>query len=236
MAAAIPAGGRIIGQVVRGAVNIEKVRKAIGAVPRDKAEEADCSREADETQCDACLLKEGALLPSKPRRSIRRENITNWVYQIHVANLKASPEKFGFCDKDTGAPVTNFNMSLIGKLLSRVKGEPTADLAQLNITEWLYNGVWFDGFWRDLCTVVDAKGRYQKFLAEDGRPKHGFPRNFLFPSFTTQALSQISAVSSGFPRSRIEWHFMERATYQYAMTLIPKPITAHHTPLPPIEA
>jgi len=236
MAAAIPAGGRIIGQAVRGAVNIEKVRKAIGAIPKDKAEEADCSREADETQCDACLLKGGALLPSKPRRSIRRKNIINWVYQIHVANLKASPEQFGFCDRDTGAPVSNFNMSLIGKLVSRFKGEPTADLAQLNITEWLYNGVWFDGFWRELCTVVDAKGRYQQFLDENGEPKSGFPREFVFPNFLKEAGRQMSAVASGFPRSKIEWHFMEKSTYQYAKDLIPRPITVHRTPLPPIEA
>lgn len=236
MATAIPAGGRILGQLIRGAINIEKIRKAVGAIPRESTEETDCAQESDETQCNLCLLKEGILLPSKPRRSIRAQNIVNWVYQLYIANLKASPERFEFCDKDSGLPVTNFKMSPIGKLLSKVKGEPVASYDQLNLTEWFYNKIWFDGFWRDLCTVVDAKGKYQQFLDEGNLPNEGFPEMVIFPKFLTEAAGQLEALASALPKAKLQWHFMEHRTYLYAKTILPSPITSHHTRLPPIEA
>lgn len=120
--------------------------------------------------------------------------------------------------------------------LERAQGRSTANPEQLNITEWLYNGVWFDGFWSSECTVVDAKGRYAQFLDEDGEPKRGFQSRVVFPEMVREALSQAAVVAPALPQARVEWHFMERATYLAVRDMIQPPISTHFTPLLPIQA
>ncbi|MFC7519736.1 Tox-REase-5 domain-containing protein [Xanthomonas populi] len=234
MATAIPAGGRLLGDVIRGIVTAERLRKLAGAIPKDAVREGDCTNQKDDTQCNQCKLKTGALLPARPRRAIRKQTKLNYDYQLYIANLKAGPEHFSYCDKVSGLPLSDVDLSLAGRAWSALKGEAQPDAEQLNITEWLYNGVWFDGFWRDDCTVVDAKGRYAQFLDEDGRPLQGFPSNVVFPDMRNESLSHISAVETALPQAKVEWHFMEAATYYHARRIIPLPITTHFTPLPPV--
>jgi hypothetical protein len=236
MATAIPAGGRLLGEVVRGLINAEKLRRLAQAIPQEQTKEGDCAGEKDETQCNQCKLQTGVLLPAKPRRAIRKQNKINWDYQLYIANLKAGPERFCYCDKDTAAPMSDFDFSLAGRALSALKGEPQPDPKRLNITEWLYNGVWFDGFWRHDCTVVDAKGRYAQFLGEDGLPKRGFQSRVVFPGLVKEAIAHGAAVVPALPQAKVEWHFMERKTYLAVKSMIPSPVTAHFSQLPPIQA
>lgn len=136
---------------------------------------------ADETQCNQCKLKDGQLLPSIPRRGITRNNFINWSYQLQIANMHAGPEVFTFCDKGTGAPLGNFGFSVVGRAIKGLRGTPQPGPEQLNVTEWFYEGVWFDGFWRSKGTVVDAKGRFARHIDDSGLPKTGFPANWMFP-------------------------------------------------------
>lgn len=236
MGAAIPIGIRGIGHVLKRALPKVWVRPGAAVIPQDVAKEGDCSTTKDDTQCNQCKLQTGVLLPSKPRRAIRAQTKINYDYQLYIANLKAGPEHFSYCDKDTGLPVTNFDLSIAGRAWSALKGEAQPNPEQLNITEWLYNGVWFDGFWSSECTVVDAKGRYAQFLDEDGRPKAGFPLLVVFAGFAEEAQRQLEALSGAIPQAKLGWHFMERATYRAARNLIPPPITTHYTLLPPVQA
>lgn len=236
MATTLPAGGRLIGEVVRGIVTAEKLRKLAQAIPQAQTKEGDCAGEKDETQCNQCKLQAGALLPAKPRRAIRKQTKINYDYQLHIANLKAGPEQFCYCDKATGAPVSNFDFSLAGRAWSALKGEPQPDPERLNVTEWLYSGVWFDGFWRGDCTVVDAKGRYAQFLGEDGLPKRGFQSRVVFPGLVKEAKAHAAVVAPAMPQAKVQWHFMERPTYLAVKNMIPPPVTVHYTQLPPIQA
>lgn len=36
------------------------------------------------------------------------------------------------------------------------------------VFEWMYGGIWFDGFWRGLCIVVEVKVYYRQFFNSDG--------------------------------------------------------------------
>lgn len=236
MATAIPIGGRALGQWLWRSIPITRIRRMVGVIPKEQVKEGDCSSTQDETQCNQCKLDSGALLPSVPRRAIRNETIINYDYQLYVANLNASPEQFSYCMKDSGAIVSNFDRSVAGRVWSAVKGEPSTTADQLNITEWLYKGVWFDGFWRANCTVVDAKGRYAQFLDQDGRPKRGFPANSIFPDLVKEAAMQLAAIAGAQPKGKLQWHLMEAATYYVVRQLVPPPVTAHHTPLPPVQA
>ena len=236
MGAVIPIGVRGIGHVLKRALPKVRGRPGVAVIPQDVAKEGGCSTTKDDTQCNQCKLQTGVLLPSKPRRAIRAQTKINYDYQLYIANLKAGPEHFSYCDKDTGLPVSNFDLSIAGRAWSVLKGEAQPNPEQLNITEWLYNGVWFDGFWSSECTVVDAKGRYAQFLDEDGEPKRGFQSRVVFPEMVREALSQAAVVAPALPQARVEWHFMERATYLAVRDMIQPPISTHFTPLLPIQA
>jgi len=171
------------------------------------------------------------LVPAFLRRAKRRENKINWDYQLQIANMHASPEKFTYCDRYSGEPVTEFDTSLVGRALTAIKGEPQPNHEQLNVTEWLYGGVYFDGFWREQCTVVDAKGRYAQFLSsDDGMPKLGFPQRMVFPGLIEEAGRQIMAINTAAPQAKLQWHFMEPEVYLWASSKVPQPIVCIHTP------
>ena len=231
MASAIPVGGRAIGEIIRRSVSLERLRRAVGVIPKEGVREGDCTKEGSATECNQCKLDQGVLLPAVPRRAIRRENFINWEYQLQIANMNAAPEVFGYCDKNTGLPVTSFDRSLAGRTWAALKGEPQPNAGQLNLTEWLYGGVYFDGFWRSQCTLVDAKGRYAQFLSsDDGEPKRGFPQQFLFPGMIAEATRQITAISTALPQAKLQWHFMQSEVYGWAVSSIPQPIVCVHTP------
>ncbi len=231
MASAIPVGGRAIGEVLRRSASLERLRRAIGIIPMEQVKEGDCTTQSSSTECNQCKLDQGALVPAVPRRAVRRENKVNWDYQLQIANMNAGPERFSYCDKNTGLPVTAFDTSLAGRAWSAIKGEPQPNAEQLNLTEWLYGGVYFDGFWRSQCTVVDAKGRYAQFLSvDDGLPKPGFPIDFIFPGMIEEAARQVAAISTAMPQAKLQWHFMQREVYSWAVTSIPPPVVCVHTP------
>nr|WP_257643993.1 restriction endonuclease fold toxin 5 domain-containing protein [Luteimonas salinisoli] len=218
--------------MIKWALNAERVRKLTETLTgaRAEAREADCSEVGDDTECNQCKLQEGALLPAVPRRAIRRENRINWEYQLYIANLHAAPERFSYCDKDTGMPMADFDFSIAKQVWNAATGKPQPVPAQLNVTEWLYNGVWFDGFWRDKCTVVDAKGRYAQFLDDQGLPHAGFPAWGVFPDMINEARNQISAVAPARPQASIEWHFLQHEVYEWAKDAIPPEIKCVPSP------
>ena len=231
MSSAIPIGGRAIVEIIRRSAALKRVRRAIGVIPLEGVKEGDCTKESSAAECNQCKLDQGVLVPAVPRRAVRRENKINWDYQLQIANMNAGPEQFGYCDKDTGLPVTDFDRSLAGRAWSAIKGEPQPNAEQLNLTEWLYGGVYFDGFWRAQCTVVDAKGRYAQFLSQDdGLPKLGFPQRFVFPGMILEAGRQAAAISAAQPQAKLQWHFMQVEAYNWAAVSIPPPVVCVHTP------
>ncbi|WP_269792432.1 Tox-REase-5 domain-containing protein [Stenotrophomonas sp. Iso1] len=231
MGAAIPIGIRGLGQVLKQVLPRVRVRRGVAVIPRDVAKEGDCSNTKDETQCNQCKLDQGALAPAVPRRAVRRQNKVNGDYQLQIANMNAGPERFTYCDKNTGLPVTDFDTSLAGRAWLAIKGEPQPNAEQLNLTEWLYGGVYFDGFWRAQCTVVDAKGRYAQFLSpDDGLPNLGFPKRFVFPGMIEEAGRQITVISTAMPQAKLQWHFMQIEVYKWAAASIPQPVVCVHTP------
>ncbi|MBA0431068.1 MULTISPECIES: Tox-REase-5 domain-containing protein [Stenotrophomonas] len=231
MASALPIGGRAIGEVIRRSASLERLRRAIGVIPIEQAKEGDCTNQSSSTECNQCKLDQGVLVPAVPRRAVRRENKVNWDYQLQIANMNAGPERFSYCDKNTGLPITDFDTSLAGRAWSALKGESQPDAEQLNLLEWLYGGVYFDGFWRAQCTVVDAKGRYAQFLSrDDGAPKLGFPSRFVFPGMIEEAGRQIAVINTASPQGKLQWHFMEIEVYRWASSSIPPPVVCVHTP------
>ncbi|MDV9042023.1 Tox-REase-5 domain-containing protein [Stenotrophomonas sp. RAC2] len=231
MASALPIGGRAIGEVIRRSASLERLRRAIGVIPIEQAKEGDCTNQSSSTECNQCKLDQGVLVPAAPRRAVRRENKVNWDYQLQTANMNAGPERFSYCDKNTGLPITDFETSLVGRAWSALKGESQPNAQQLNLLEWLYGGVYFDGFWRAQCTVVDAKGRYAQFLSQDdGAPKLGFPSRFIFPGMIEEAGRQIAVINTASPQGKLQWHFMEIEVYRWASSSIPPPVVCVHTP------
>ncbi|WMJ68914.1 Tox-REase-5 domain-containing protein [Stenotrophomonas sp. 24(2023)] len=231
MATTLPTGIRAIGQLISRSVAMRWPRPATGVVPLEGTRTGDCSSQGDATDCNACALGKGALVPAAPRRAVRRQNKLNWDYQLQIANMHAGPEHFSYCDKDTGLPITDFDTSLAGRAISAIKGAAQPNAEQLNLIEWLYGGVYFDGFWRSQCTVVDAKGRYAQFLSrDDGTPAPGFAAEIVFPGLILEANRQISAISTALPQAKLQWHFMQAEVCSWVTPTIPKPIICHHTP------
>ncbi|WP_350259794.1 Tox-REase-5 domain-containing protein [Stenotrophomonas riyadhensis] len=231
MASALPIGGRAIGEVIRRSASLERLRRAIGVIPIEQAKEGDCTNQSSSTECNQCKLDQGVLVPAVPRRAVRRENKVNWDYQLQIANMNAGPERFSYCDKNTGLPITDFDTSIAGRAWSALKGESQPNAEQLNLLEWLYGGVYFDGFWRAQCTVVDAKGCYAQFLSrDDGAPKLGFPSRFVFPGMIEEAGRQIAVINTASPQGKLQWHFMEIEVYRWASSSIPPPVVCVHTP------
>lgn len=233
MATTIPAGTRLIGDVIRGAAVMERIRKAVGAIPQEQAKEADCSKESSGTDCKECKLQQGMVLPSDRRRAVTKNNKVNWDYQLFIANLHANPETFSYCDKTSGVPLTDFDFAPGGRIWKAVKGEPQPSPENLNLTEWCWEKRFWDGFWRDDCCLVEAKGRFRKHLGDDGLPNDGFPKMFMFPEMIAQAASQVVDIAPALPQAKLQWHFMESETFAWARINLPPPIVCFHTPYLP---
>ncbi|QRD62773.1 hypothetical protein H8Z72_23220 (plasmid) [Xanthomonas citri pv. citri] len=234
MATTLPAAGRTIGEIIRGAAILERILKATGAIPQDHTQEADCTKEGDATDCNKCKLQDGMVAPSIPRRSVMASNMINWDYQLYIANLHASPaEQFTYCDKTTGVPLTNFDFAPGGRVWKLIQGQPQPVPENLNLTEWLWNNYFWDGFWREECCVVEAKGRFSKHLDEDGLPKMKPPSSIMFPGMIRQAASQVGYLAPALPQAKLQWHFMEPEVFAWAQANIPPPVTCVHTPYAP---
>lgn len=235
-----PGGLRGLGEALKGlgaALAALAASKTADKV-RDKTKDADCADTPDETQCNQCKLTEGHLAPAKRRRNIAKTNIINYHYQLYIANLHAGPERFAFCVKGTSDPLTDFDFSIASKVGRLIKGEQQISPEQLNILEWHYGSpepVEFDGFWRRKCTVVDAKGRYAKHIGENGKPKDSYPGKVMFLEFQLEMNRQKKALTPAMPQAKLEWHFMEEATYYLAIgPLKLAPSVCRHTPYYPM--
>jgi hypothetical protein len=101
----------------------------------------------------------------------------------------------------------------------------------LTTTEWLYNGIWFDGFWRRYCTVVEAKGNYERMFPDQPREAPFFAE-ITVDRWLTSYLRQQAALSSAAPRARLEWHFMQEKPWLAALDAKIPPEVARFTPLP----
>jgi Restriction endonuclease fold toxin 5 len=85
------------------------------------------------------------------------------------------------------------------------------------LTEWLYNGVHFDGFEPGQCLLKEAKARYDQFFDELGDVQPwwtGSARTVLAEAGRQNAAAQPR------PPVRLRWHFMQPKSYAYFAPLI----------------
>lgn len=90
---------------------------------------------------------------------IRADQRANALAREMAAACAANPRECNECPANQGSPVPrNWNMSLRAREYQQfITGFPQR-------VEWNYNTTDFDGFWRSLCTLVEAKDRYSQFL------------------------------------------------------------------------
>lgn len=127
-----------------------------------------------------------------------------------AAQTKAK-EKCKECPPDKGAP---FNRATAGwsdisiAYQARIGGLPVGTGF---ITEWLFNGVTFDGFDSSQCMLKEAKAKYDQFFNATGVPHKWWEGDD--PIFL-EAVRQ-SAVAKPMPPIQLRWYFMEPMSYRY---------------------
>lgn len=120
-------------------------------------------------------------------------------------------EKCKECPPDKGAP---FNRATAGwsdvsiAYQARIGGLPVGTGF---ITEWLFNGITFDGFDSSQCMLKEAKARYDQFFDDFGDPKEWWKGD---EPIMVEATSQ-SLVASPQPPLRLRWHFMQPISYRF---------------------
>lgn len=120
-------------------------------------------------------------------------------------------EKCKECPPDHGTP---YNRSTAGwSELSiayqvRICGLPSGPGF---ITEWMYNGITFDGFDSSQCLLKEAKGRYDQFFDEFGDPKEWWKGD---EPVMSEAAKQ-SAAAKPMPPIQLRWHFMQPMSYRF---------------------
>jgi len=121
------------------------------------------------------------------------------------------------CTPDRGAP---FNRSTAGwsevsiAYQARIGGMPVGPGF---ITEWLFNGVTFDGFDSSECLLKEAKARYDQFF-DEFRQVHNWWRDGAY-KLTEEAYRQATAAQPR-PPVQLRWHFMEPISYRYFSRII----------------
>jgi len=217
-----PYGGPTTGDVLDG------IRDAVGGIqqrvrgeakpdaraePVAKAREVDCSQMPDETACNECLLKEGFIGPPRTGRYVTRRNLINYEYQLYIANLRSAPLRFGFLVADKADPArTFFSVDTLFDYLHRKGFSRT-------VQEWHFNACEFDGFWLKDCTVVEAKGRYDQFLDENGEGKYGFVEGSVIQPWARQMERQRVAIRIAEPQGKLLWCFMQANTMLAGLTI-----------------
>ncbi|MEX5403918.1 Tox-REase-5 domain-containing protein [Stenotrophomonas sp. WED208] len=182
------------------------------AEPTAKAREVDCSQMPDETACNECLLKEGFIGPPLTPRYVTQSNLINYEYQLYIANLRSAPLRFGFMVADMADPDRRlFSVDTLFDYLER-------DGFSRTVQEWHFNACEFDGFWLKDCTVVEAKGRYEQFLDENGRGKYGFVERRIFEPWGNQMIRQRAAISIAEPQGGLMWCFMQARAMEAGIT------------------
>jgi hypothetical protein len=80
-----------------------------------------------------------------------------------------------------------------------------------HLTEWMFNGVSFDGFDSQQCLLKEAKAGYDQFFDEWGVPKEFFRgMEVMQEQFRRQAAAAVPR-----PPTRLRWHFMEPKSYRH---------------------
>jgi hypothetical protein len=95
------------------------------------------------------------------------------------------------------------------------------------IDEWKYNTVEFDGFVSAQCLLQEAKGGYDRFFDEWGRPKPWWAYNVeeMIKKLTGQVVVAVPR-----PPVRLEWFWQEPFSYRYFSLLLEPmaPDVIHH--------
>lgn len=196
-----------LGAAIVAAVGARELLEGVDTKVRTK--ERDCADTPDATECKQCKLGDGLLGQAREPRFINAKNLINYRYQLYIANLYAGPERFVFTRyRDAANEEVNVTWERIKEFFKAGDGPMTT-------TEWLYNGIWFDGFWRRYCTVVEAKGNYEWMFPEPPKKAPAFSR-FTLVDWSKSYARQRAAIASAQPRARLEWHFMQELCWLQA--------------------
>lgn len=120
-------------------------------------------------------------------------------------------EKCKECPPDKGAP---FNRSTAGwsetsiAYQARIGGLPVGPGF---ITEWLFNGVTFDGFDSSQCLLKEAKAKYDQFFDDFGDPKEWWKGDE--PIMVEASAQSVAAKPQ--PPIQLRWHFMQPISYRF---------------------
>lgn len=194
-----------------------------GAKVLSQSKTSECAETGNQTQCNQCRLKEG-FIGYQPRY-VTRSNRINYDYQLYIANLHAGPERFTYVNygDNSNTPI-NIDWSLTKEAFG--KG------GKYTTTEWCYGGVWFDGFWRSRCTVLEAKANYEDAWDDDGAVVKPWIAQKEVSNWVTKAYpKQQAAIATASPQGRLEWHFMQLVPYRKAISAGLPETVARLTPM-----
>ncbi|AKO20676.1 hypothetical protein DXO170_02160 [Xanthomonas oryzae pv. oryzae] len=196
-----PLGGPTIGQVWSKLKDALGVKPDTKAEPRVEAREADCSQTSNQNQCNSCKLTRGWIVPAN--YTIPYTQYPSFDYQIRIANMRAAPEHFDFTYGGT-------QTDRIRAKLLRSKEE------SITVSEWLFEGIRFDGFWRSACTVIEAKADYDFMFTSDGQIKSWVKKPTMLVKWVNQMTSQKLRIDSAGSPAKLEWHFMTETCFAAA--------------------
>lgn len=200
--------------------------EATKAIPGTQDRTRDCAEAGNEAQCNQCRLQEGRVGQAAQPRYVTRRNRINYDYQLYIANLHAVPERFFYVRRGDNA---NEEVNLGWEWTKDMFGSG----GEYTTVEWNYMGVWFDGFWRPLCTVVEAKANYEKMFGMDGdSPDRPWADSILQQWKGKDLKRQLAAVVSAEPQGKLEWHFMQLLPYHRALEAGLPATIARYTPMP----
>lgn len=121
------------------------------------------------------------------------------------------------CTPDRGAPFirsTNGWSDVSIAYQARIGGMPAGAGF---ITEWLFNGVTFDGFDSGQCLLKEAKAKYDQFFDLWGLPQVWWTQG---ADKVIQEAYRQAAVAQPRPPVQLRWHFMETKSYRYFHRII----------------
>lgn len=126
-------------------------------------------------------------------------------------------EKCKECPPDKGAP---FNRATAGwsdvsiAYQARIGGLPVGTGF---ITEWLFNGITFDGFDSSQCMLKEAKARYDQFFDEFREVRLWWA---VGADKVIEEAYRQATVAQPRPPIQLRWHFMEPISYRYFSQII----------------
>jgi hypothetical protein len=155
-------------------------------------------------------LAGGAAIEQARKRQEEAEKAKS-VPILRTESIAQSRTKCKECPPDKGVP---FQRSTAGwsevsiAYQARICGLPVTPGF---ITEWLFNGVTFDGFDSSQCLLKEAKAKYDQFFDDFGYRKDFWTGD---AALLDQAIAQ-SAVALPRPPVQLRWYFMQSKSYRY---------------------